>query len=327
MKYKVFLIIFSFVMLLNSLCPICAAQTVNSYEVFDQKSLFSLEDDPYGEYYITKDIMLTGEHTAMFTSKDNPFYGVIDGGGHTITYLNIVGDDNVLAFIGYLKGTIKNVNFSFASVQSSNSNTVLGGMVAFNYGEIIDCHFSGRLDRAGEVPELCGINAFNIGQKIRCTEEITNSDSSLESSSSGLVYKDVETFDSDTQSEFVDHSEASSTASKESSSYSSKKSDSSSKTNLNSSKKSNSSSKTNSNSNSSATDSFGGGSKYNTHQYYSDTSSEESGESEKLGSAGILMVGIFGLALLSMMLYIFYKEVEEIIKYKKSKKEEKEQKD
>ncbi len=134
--------------------------------VSTEDDLYQLELRPNGTFVLTEDIIFGSGKDVMFADKDNPFCGILDGGGHTLSYLNLRGDGEVIAFIGYLgkSGVVKNLNITNAEVISTNKNAYVGGIVAHNSGKIIDCSFSGYVRRDGKtLGEECFIAGFGTG--------------------------------------------------------------------------------------------------------------------------------------------------------------------
>lgn len=112
-----------------------------------EEELFDIENHPTGIFYLTSDIVVQNKNDVLFKTKDNVFNGVLDGKGYTIYSLNLSNDEDLLSFVGYLgkKGTIRNLNFKEAYYESENKTAVVGGIVAYNYGNITNCNFSGYI--------------------------------------------------------------------------------------------------------------------------------------------------------------------------------------
>ncbi len=70
---------------------------------------------------------------------DHSFAGTFDGGGHTISGMNITGRAKNLGFIGYLTGTLQNLTLEYCTVRNTSdaSGTYAGMLVGDNnYGKM-----------------------------------------------------------------------------------------------------------------------------------------------------------------------------------------------
>lgn len=139
--------------------------------IYDEQDLINIKNDLAGTYYLANDIFVNNEWTTI-GDKDNPFTGTIEGNGYTIRNLKILkslsmteepsslGRDFISTggFIGYLKGTINNLNVQhhysiedqLPSINNFNSNTTeykvfVGGLVGINNGTISNCVSDGTV--------------------------------------------------------------------------------------------------------------------------------------------------------------------------------------
>lgn len=99
------------------------------------------------------------------------FAGVFDGGGNTISGMNIDGNGSIQGLFRYLQegGIVKNLNIS-GSIKPSGSQNIVGSLVGNNKGSIENCHFNGQVSGKNNVGGLVGIN--------EATGSISNSSSS-----------------------------------------------------------------------------------------------------------------------------------------------------
>ena len=168
---KIVAIISSVLLLYFIVLPLFPVNAQKIYYIETQEELFSLERDPYGVYVLSKNIEVFGNHEPLFASKDNAFYGSIDGNGYTVSYMKISATDSAAAFIGYSFGEIKNINFVFADVSAADS-AVAAGMVAYNYGKIENCCFEGRVVNGNVLQTGFGICRYNYGELLGNKENV-----------------------------------------------------------------------------------------------------------------------------------------------------------
>lgn len=113
-------------------------------------------------FKLTKDIELSGEWTPVGTGESTCFAGSFDGGGHTISNVNIKSNSDSIGFFGYLKGEVKNLNVS-GTIESTGGKC--GGIVGSldSSASVTGC--SARMDiTAGKMTG--GIVGSNNGGKI-----------------------------------------------------------------------------------------------------------------------------------------------------------------
>jgi hypothetical protein len=77
-------------------------------------------------------------------ARGTRFAGVFDGAGHTISGLTIRGGD-YLGLFGYLASGAEVRNLAVADVNVIGSGSYVGGLVAFNEGQIRGCYVKGEV--------------------------------------------------------------------------------------------------------------------------------------------------------------------------------------
>lgn len=87
------------------------------------------------------------------------FGGTFNGGGHTISGLKITKAGSVQGLFRYIQAgsQVTNLNVS-GTIQTSGSKKELGGIAGINYGEILNCSFSGSLVGSESVGGIAGVN-------------------------------------------------------------------------------------------------------------------------------------------------------------------------
>lgn len=149
----------------NGICPICNS-TWNIIDDADDLRNIKL----YGNYLLVCDIDLSGESWSPIGTRDEPFYGHINGNGHTISGLKVDGLTLDIGFIGYNFGVIENLGFKDVNINVSADNC--GVAAGQNYGMISNCYAEGEItfdegtnDMAVTVGGLVG---FNRGPVVNC---------------------------------------------------------------------------------------------------------------------------------------------------------------
>lgn len=140
MKNKIFgaaillCIILSFAIIVNAETDFSGYTPISSSS--DLVMLMSESSAWGGKYYLTKDITLASDSVqSPIGIEKNPFTGVFDGNGHTISGLDISGSYN-LGLFGVIKGaTIQNltVKGSVAFDSTSTGGNNIGGIIGFSH--------------------------------------------------------------------------------------------------------------------------------------------------------------------------------------------------
>lgn len=95
---------------------------------------------------LDKNIDLTGKDwTPIGTLKS--YKGIFDGGGHTITGLTVMTNDQYAGLFGWLgkAGTVKNVVMEGVQITKNHSSGFAGGVVGYSLGTIENCSVSGSV--------------------------------------------------------------------------------------------------------------------------------------------------------------------------------------
>ena len=87
------------------------------------------------------------------------FSGTFDGGGHTISGFEFVGDGYVTGFFRYIgrTGLVKDLTLQ-GNVDSENEKECVGSICGVNYGEVKGCTFQGTVSGRDTVGGIAGIN-------------------------------------------------------------------------------------------------------------------------------------------------------------------------
>lgn len=116
---------------------------------------------------LTDNIDLTGiDWTPIGTDYDpyNPYTGIFDGDGHTITGLTInLPNQWCVGLIGCLGGKVQNLTLAGAKI---NGSYYVGGVVGVNFGSMIGCTVSGTVK--GNSFNVGGVVGFNSGTVTGC---------------------------------------------------------------------------------------------------------------------------------------------------------------
>ncbi|MGY4282686.1 hypothetical protein ACVWXO_001906 [Bradyrhizobium sp. LM2.7] len=139
--------------------------TANSVIINTLADLGAVRNNLSGHYILGANIDATGLTIAPIGSFTNPFTGTLDGNGHTINGLHIVGNGTYVGLFAELgvSGSISNLGLTNLSVSAPRGYDV-GGLVGRNFGTIENSYTTGVISgTAGNfVPGLTGIAVGGI---------------------------------------------------------------------------------------------------------------------------------------------------------------------
>ena len=105
----------------------------------------NIRNDLSGKYVLLNNIDLGGVEWAPLGNEAEPFTGIIDGNGNTVSGLRITESGDCIGLIGYNEGTVTNLTVSgdidvIASDNAANTAHI-GGIVGYNssFGKIVNC--------------------------------------------------------------------------------------------------------------------------------------------------------------------------------------------
>ena len=124
--------------------------------------------DPSLSCTLYKDILLPGDWTPIGTDNKNPYTGTFDGNGHTISGLNVTGNDNYAGLFGYIgkDGTVKNVKLEKVQITSDYQYAYVGGVAGYSEGTIENCSVSGSVSGNGSSSNVGGVVGLQFGGSI-----------------------------------------------------------------------------------------------------------------------------------------------------------------
>ena len=123
---------------------------MDPFLIYTQEDLAGIASGSSGKYYkLANDITLTSDWVPIVS-----FSGTLDGGGYTISGLNVPGSStpNLGGIVNSLKAgaTIKYLNVIGSVTSNFVSNPRVGGIVGINEGTVENCTFSGSVT-GGEI--------------------------------------------------------------------------------------------------------------------------------------------------------------------------------
>ena len=97
------------------------------------------------------------------------FGGTFDGGGHTISDLNLTGSYSPAGLFAVILsgGSVEDLNVA-GSVAAAGDKIVAGGIAGENYGRIVCCSFTGMVQGNAQIGGIAGVNRVS-GQIISST--------------------------------------------------------------------------------------------------------------------------------------------------------------
>ena len=111
-------------------------------------------------YKQTANITLSGTWTKIGSNSSSQFIGLYDGGGYSITNLNIPSaTSDYQGMFGYIgaSGIVRNVALINVNIKSTASYT--GSIAGYNYGTIENCYVTGSVSGGHRTGGLAGQNA------------------------------------------------------------------------------------------------------------------------------------------------------------------------
>ncbi len=128
------------------------------------------EGEKYSEQYIRLTVDLDLESIDNWIpigeyGKNNYFYGVFDGAGHTISNLHIYGDDNAALF-GALAGTVMNLGINSGTIQGACVGSIASHSVSGTNPTIISCYNRAKIIGSGRAGGIA--DNFNGGIIYSC---------------------------------------------------------------------------------------------------------------------------------------------------------------
>lgn len=155
---KIISIIITISMLLASVPAFAVSGTgteSNPYLISSASDIAKIHDDLDGYYKLTSNINMSGvAFEPIGNENEGAFTGTIDGAGYTISNLNInLPENKYVGFVGYLEGTIKNLNLT--NVDACGYRYV-GGLVGYSSetGNIINCSVNGNIKGIYQIIDL-----------------------------------------------------------------------------------------------------------------------------------------------------------------------------
>ncbi len=132
--------------------PMLTAQNTPSLSTPAQLQLIGL--NPTGSYQLTGDVSLSGTSITPIGTQARPFSGSFNGGGFTISGLNINTSSNYAGLFGYSSGTLSNLTLSGSVTSTGN---FVGGLVGKqNGGSISNVTSTVTVNGAAIVGSLAG---------------------------------------------------------------------------------------------------------------------------------------------------------------------------
>lgn len=118
------------------------------------------EGDLSGSYQLGADIDMTGVAFTPIGTSENPFFGVFDGAGFTISGLQIDSDAQYQGLFGFNTGRICNLTLSDDCSISGSAFT--GGIAGYSSGSITDCITSAAVSYKAQQQESYRMMSQNL---------------------------------------------------------------------------------------------------------------------------------------------------------------------
>jgi len=143
-----------------------------------------------GRKVFTTAVIASDTDNTFYSFNGNPFTGIFDGNGHTISNMTIntggIGND-FLGLFGSTVGQIKNLGLKNVNITGGDVSACLGGIAGMNGGRISNCYSTGEIIAGDESPYLGGLAGYNYNNINNCFSRSTVSGGDISSSIGGLV--------------------------------------------------------------------------------------------------------------------------------------------
>ena len=108
------------------------------------------------KYVVLENDIVLKEHRGLSIPS---FGGIFDGGGHTVSGLELTAEGSVWGMFRYVQegSVVRNLSVS-GTVAPGGSKSQLGILAGLNYGKLENCQVSGRVTGAAEVGGMVGAN-------------------------------------------------------------------------------------------------------------------------------------------------------------------------
>ncbi|MDR0894895.1 MAG: fimbrillin family protein [Prevotellaceae bacterium] len=131
--------------------PVVEKTTVGTNsEIYSISDLLNINNNLAGTYTLMNDIYVYGYNWDPIGSSTQPFTGIFDGNGYTISDYTLVQSTESVGLFATLGGSgqIKNLTVENVQTSTSGTNKYVGGIVgqAFSGTEITNCHFKVNYD-------------------------------------------------------------------------------------------------------------------------------------------------------------------------------------
>ena len=153
-----------------------AGASGNPYRVANDEQLNAVRYYPTAYFVQTANIFLSGIWTPIGTTYAIRFTGVYDGGGYSISNLNIPSATaEYQGLFGYIGegGVVKNV--ALRNVNISSANDYAGGITGYNVGTIENCYVTGTVSGGSLVGGIAGMTYHGVIKNCYTTCNVTGS--------------------------------------------------------------------------------------------------------------------------------------------------------
>lgn len=143
-----------------------AAYAASKVKISSASDLKKMEEDPYGDYYLAKDITVP-KNTCLF-ADGTPFSGTLDGKGHKLKNYKSTQSQAIFASAEY--ATFKNLSVANVDIKSADSVAALvydARSCSFNGVSV-----SGKITYSGGGGTVAGIVASGTGELSKCKSSV-----------------------------------------------------------------------------------------------------------------------------------------------------------
>ena len=116
------------------------------YKIWNAEGVQLMAEHPDANFQLLCNIDMEGATVKSIGTKDKPFTGTIDGANTTLSNFTVEAtDDGYLGFLGYSKGTIKNIKLDNVTFVAKENTKYMGGIAGYSATPIVGCTVTGAM--------------------------------------------------------------------------------------------------------------------------------------------------------------------------------------
>ena len=163
---------------------------IDYIEINSLNEFLNIENDK--NYILMCDLDFNNEEIISIGNRENPYTGIFDGNGYTVSNYR-VKIDNYIGLFGYVTGEIKNLSTNVSANINATTTIYFGSIAGYLFnGKIENCHARGTISISGNMELLssycAGILGRNeIGSVSKCSSTVSITNSNIGTTYTGSI--------------------------------------------------------------------------------------------------------------------------------------------